>query len=386
MIVIQLKNAFLFAVLISLVMACTRKEDTATEIGSSDPSGAIHFGTLADGQKVNVYTLSNSGGMEAKGINYGGIVVSLKVKDKDGRLVDVVLGYDSLSSYVKASPYFGALIGRYGNRIGGGKFTLNGQTYSLAQNDNGNHLHGGLKGFDKVYWNIERIDQSRLKLAYKSTDGEEGYPGNLDVQVTYSLTEDNTFQIEYLAKTDKPTVVNLTQHTYFNLGGHDGGDILDHQLQLNAPSYVPVEKGLIPTGKIESVENTPFDFREPNTVGARINDDHEQMVFGKGYDHCWVFEAAPDASLRSVATLGLHTTGIRMEVLTTEPAIQFYSGNFLDGKNIGKGGHAYKHRFGLCLETQHLPDSPNKPEFPSVVLTPDSVYHSVTAYRFSISE
>jgi aldose 1-epimerase len=381
----QFKNAFFLVVLVSLVAGCTRKENTVSEIVSNS-SDAVYFGTLPDGQKVNVYTLTNNSGMEAKVINYGGIVLSLKVQDKNGALVDVVLGYDSLSDYLKASPYFGALIGRYGNRIGGGKFTLNGETYALAQNDNGNHLHGGLKGFDKVYWNIEPIDQSRLKLTYKSVDGEEGYPGNLDVQVTYSLSEDNTFQIEYLAKTDKPTVVNLTQHTYFNLGGHDSGDILNHQLQLNAPSYLPVDKGLIPTGKIESVENTPFDFRAPNTVGARINDGHEQMVIGKGYDHCWVFEPGSDATMRSVATLGLHTTGIQMEVLTTEPAIQFYSGNFLDGKNIGKGGHAYQHRYGLCLETQHFPDSPNKPEFPSVVLNPDSVYHSVTAYRFSIAE
>jgi aldose 1-epimerase len=381
----QFKNAFFLAVLVILVTGCTRKENTASEIGATS-SDAMYFGTLPDGKKVNIYTLTNSRGTEARVINYGGIVVSLNVKDKTGALVDVVLGYDSLSEYVKASPYFGALIGRYGNRIGGGKFTLNGETYTLAQNDNGNHLHGGLKGFDKVYWDIERQDQSRLKLTFKSVDGEEGYPGNLDVQVTYSLTEDNTFQIEYLAKTDKPTVVNLTQHTYFNLGGHNSGDILNHQLQINAPSYLPVDKGLIPTGKVESVENTPFDFRASNTVGARINDTHEQMVLGKGYDHCWVFGPGSDAALRSVATLALHTTGIQMEVLTTEPAIQFYSGNFLDGKNIGKGGHAYQHRYGLCLETQHFPDSPNKPEFPSVVLTPDSVYHSVTAYRFSVAE
>lgn len=376
-----MKNFILVILIVSVLASCGRKEspETTEEV----KSGAAVFGQLADGKTVNVYTIGNSRGTEMKVINFGGIITSLKVPSRNGTLTDVVLGYDSLSPYLFGNPYFGALIGRFGNRIGGGKFSLGGATYQLAQNDNGNHLHGGIKGFDKVYWEIEQLDSSRLQLTYKSPDGEEGYPGNLDVRVIYSLSEDNTFQIEYFAKTDKPTVVNLTQHTYFNLGGHDSGDILNHQLQLDAPSFLPVDKGLIPTGEVKSVENTPFDFRTPNTIGARINDNDEQLVFGKGYDHCWVFGPNAGAALRSVGALQSHTTGIRMEVLTTEPAIQFYSGNFLNGKNIGKGGHAYQYRYGLCLETQHYPDSPNKPEFPSVVLNPDSVYHSVTAYKFT---
>lgn len=376
-----MKNFILVILIVGVLASCGRKESSETT--QEVKSGIAVFGQLADGKTVNIYTIGNSAGAEMKVINFGGIITSLKVPSRNGMLTDVVLGYDSLSPYLFGNPYFGALIGRFGNRIGGGKFSLGGTTYQLAQNDNGNHLHGGIKGFDKVYWEIEQLDSSRLQLTYKSPDGEEGYPGNLDVRVIYSLSEDNTFQIEYFAKTDKPTVVNLTQHTYFNLGGHDSGDILNHQLQLDAPSFLPVDKGLIPTGEVKSVENTPFDFRTANTIGARINDNDEQLAFGKGYDHCWVFGPNTGNALRSVGALQSHTTGIRMEVLTTEPAIQFYSGNFLNGKNIGKGGHAYQYRYGLCLETQHYPDSPNKPEFPSVVLNPDSVYHSVTAYKFT---
>lgn len=376
-----MKNFILVILIVGVLASCGRKESSETT--QEVKSGIAVFGQLADGKTVNIYTIGNSAGAEMKVINFGGIITSLKVPSRNGTLTDVVLGYDSLSPYLFGNPYFGALIGRFGNRIGGGKFSLGGTTYQLAQNDNGNHLHGGIKGFDKVYWEIEQLDSSRLQLTYKSPDGEEGYPGNLDVRVIYSLSEDNTFQIEYFAKTDKPTVVNLTQHTYFNLGGHDSGDILNHQLQLDAPSFLPVDKGLIPTGEVKSVENTPFDFRTANTIGARINDNHEQLVFGKGYDHCWVFGPNNGNTLRSVGALQSHTTGIRMEVLTTEPAIQFYSGNFLNGKNIGKNGHAYQYRYGICLETQHYPDSPNKPEFPSVVLNPDSVYHSVTAYKFT---
>jgi aldose 1-epimerase len=342
------------------------------------------FGTLPDGREVYRYVLKNKNGVEIHVINYGGIITHLKAPDKNGVLEDIALGYDSLSGYLKETPYFGALVGRYGNRIANGKFTLEGKEYSLVQNDNGQHLHGGTIGFDKVFWDIEPLDSaSSLRLTYRSKDMEEGYPGNLDVIVDYTLTENNELKIDYSATTDKATVVNLTQHTYFNLSGNGRRDILDHILTINADQYVPVTKVLIPTGQLATVKNTPFDFTSPTRVGARINVKNEQLLMGKGYDHCWVISGnADNKSLRMAATLYDSISGRTVEVMTTEPGIQFYSGNFLNGSITGKDGVVYKHRYGLCLETEHFPDSPNQPQFPSVVLKPGEKYSTQTIYRF----
>jgi aldose 1-epimerase len=344
------------------------------------------FGKTSDGAPVDIYTLTNSNGIEARITNYGGIVVSLKVPDRDGKLDDVVLGYDTVEEYLKASPYFGALIGRYGNRIAKGRFTLDGKEYTLATNNDENHLHGGLKGFDKVVWTARAMIADRgpgLTLSYLSPDGEEGYPGNLSVKVVYLLTDDNELRIHYSAATDKPTPVNLTNHSYFNLAGQGAGDVLSHRLMIKADRFVPVDKGLIPTGELRPVADTPFDFNKPTAVGARIEEDDEQLKFGGGYDHCWVLNES-GGQMALAARVFEPTTGRVMDVLTTEPGIQFYCGNFLDGSNLGKGGKVYEHRYGFCLETQHFPDSPNKPDFPSVILKPGEEYKTDTVYRFSV--
>jgi aldose 1-epimerase len=323
--------------------------------------------------------------VEVHVINYGGIITHLKTPDKNGVMEDIVLGYDSLDGYLKESPFFGALIGRYGNRIGKGKFKIDGQEYSLVQNNNGQHLHGGIKGFDKVFWDIQEISSDKgkaLRLTYLSKDMEEGYPGNLNVTVDYVLTDNNELDINYSATTDKKTVVNLTQHTYFNLSGNVKGDILDHVLQLEADQFVPVDKTLIPTGKLAPVAGTPFDFTKPTAVGQRINEKNEQLTIAGGYDHCWVLSSKD--SLKTAGTLYHPASGRNIEVLTTEPGIQFYSGNFLTGSITGKNGVVYKHRFGLCLETEHFPDSPNQPSFPSVLLEPGQTYQTKTIYRFSV--
>jgi aldose 1-epimerase len=343
------------------------------------------FGKTEGGKSVDFYTLTNANGLKAEIMTYGGIVTSLQVPDRNGNLADIVLGYDSLDEYIKNNPYFGALIGRYGNRIGKGKFTLNGVEYTLATNNGPNHLHGGIKGFDKVVWNAEPMQTDQgpaLKLTYLSHDGEEGYPGNLSCTVIYTLTNDNELKISYEAETDKATVVNLTHHSYFNLGGHNSGDILGHELMLNADYFTPVDEGLIPTGEIRPVKGTPMDFTKPTAIGARINQDDTQLKYGLGYDHNWVLNKK-DAEMSLAAKVYEPKTGRVMEIYTTEPGIQFYSGNFLDGTNVGKGGTAYKHRTGFCLETQHFPDSPNKPNFPSVVLKPSEKYTQLTIHRFS---
>lgn len=344
------------------------------------------FGKLADGTEVFRYTLKNANGIEMQVINYGGIVTALKAPDKNGVLEDIVLGYDSLSSYIKETPYFGAIVGRYGNRIAKGKFTIDGVTYDkLAKNNNGQHLHGGVKGFDKVFWNIEPIassDGAAIKLTYLSKDGEEGYPGNLNIEVTYTLTDSNEWQIRYKATTDKKTIVNLTQHTYFNLSGNGKRDILGHELYLKSDQFVPVDKVLIPTGKLELVKGTPFDFNAATAVGARIKESHPQLKNGyDGYDHCWVLSSTD--SVKLAGSLVDPTSGRMLEIYTTEPGIQFYSGNFLDGSLTGKGGVVYKRNYGLCLETEHFPDSPNQPSFSSVLLAPGETYETYTAYRFS---
>lgn len=336
------------------------------------------FGKTPDGKDVDLYTLTNTNGLKTQITNYGGIVTTLYVPDRDGKLDDIVLGYETLDEYIVNSPYFGALIGRYGNRIDKGKFTLDGVDYTLATNDGENHLHGGVKGFDKVVWDAEPIespDGPALKLTYLSADGEEGYPGNLKSTVIYTLTNDNELKVEYEAETDKPTVLNLTHHSYFNLAGHGSGDILSHELMLTADNYTPVDEGLIPTGEIRAVKGTPMDFTVPKAVGARI-----EKVEG-GYDHNYVLNNS-DGSLALAASVYEPKTGRLMEISTTEPAIQFYSGNFLDGSNKGKGAVYNKHN-GFCLETQHYPDSPNKPDFPSVVLKPGEKYTHLTVHKFS---
>ena len=340
-----------------------------------------------DGKPIEMFTLSNGRGIEMEVMSYGGIITALKVPDRDGRAADVVLGFDSPQRYLDQPPppYFGALIGRYGNRIARGKFTLDGRTYTLATNNDPNHLHGGTRGFDKVLWTAtsgQSADGPSLILTRTSPDGEEGYPGNLQVRVTYTLTLRNELIVDYHATTDKATPVNLTQHSYFNLAGHDAGDILGHQLLINADRYTPVDATLIPTGELAPVEGTPFDFRQPTAIGARIDQDHPQLKNGKGYDHNWVLNRT-GTGLSLAARLTDPKSGRTLEIQTTEPGLQFYSGNFLDGTIKGKGGHVYAHRSGLCLETQHYPDSPNKPNFPSTILKPGQNYDSKTVFTFS---
>lgn len=343
------------------------------------------FGTMPDGTAVDLYTLRNAGGCEVKITNYGGIVVGLTAADREGKLDDVVLGYETLGEYLADTPYFGALVGRYGNRIGGAKFTLDGVEHALEVNDGANSLHGGRRGFDKVVWQAKAVEgekEDSLELTYLSADGEEGYPGNLSVKVVYAWTDDNELRIDYTATTDRKTVVNLTHHSYFNLAGAGVGDNLAHEMTINADRFTPVDGGLIPTGELRSVEGTPMDFRQPTAIGARIDADDEQLKLGGGYDHNWVLNST-DGSLAPAARVHEPTTGRVMDVLTTEPGIQFYAGNFLDGSNVGKGGKAYRHRSAFCLETQHFPDSPNHPEFPSTVLEPGGTYRQTTVYRFS---
>jgi aldose 1-epimerase len=344
------------------------------------------FGTTPDGQAVDLYTLRNQSGVEARIMTYGGIVVSLKVPDKNGKLGDVVLGYDNLDAYVKNSPYFGALIGRYGNRIAKGHFTLDGTAYTLATNNYPNALHGGLKGFDKRVWSASTHDTSdgqQLILNYLSKDGEEGYPGNLKVTATYTLMRDNALRLEYEASTDKDTVINLTQHSYFNLSGQ--GDILNHRVEIQADKFTPVDATLIPNGELRPVDNTPFDFRTPTAIGARIGQDDEQLKFGGGYDHNWVIKKEL-GKLELMARVTDPASGRVLEVLSTEPGLQFYSGNFLDGTITGKGGWVYQHRAALTMEPQHYPDSPNQPDFPTTELKPGQVYHNTIIYRFATQQ
>ena len=340
------------------------------------------------GTPVDEVTLKNSHGVELHAISYGGIITSLKVPDRAGKPGDIVLGFDQPESYWAdpPPPFFGAIVGRYGNRIGKGKFTLDGKPYSLATNNGVNHLHGGNKGFDKVLWAIATKDApegSQAIFSRTSKDGEEGYPGNLQVRVTYTLTEKNELIVDYHATTDKATPVNLTQHSYFNLAGEGTGDILGHQLTIDADRYTPVDDTLIPTGELAPVQGTPFDFRQPTAIGARIDQDNPQLKNGKGYDHNWVL-TRKGTGLQHAARLTDPKSGRTMDVATTEPGLQFYSGNFLDGTIKGKAGHVYAHRSGLCLETQHFPDSPNKPNFPSTILQPGKAYESRTVFTFSV--
>ena len=343
------------------------------------------FGTTSDGEAVEVYTLTNANGVEVRAITYGGIIVSLRVPDKDGQLGDVVLGYDTLEGYLtNNSPYLGALIGRFGNRIGKGIFTLDEQTYSLAVNNGPNHLHGGLKGFDKVVWQAESFDDEAgvgVVFTYTSVDGEEGYPGTLSVRVTYRLTGQNALIVAYHATTDKATPINLTQHTYFNLAGPGTKDILGHQLTLHADRFTPVDSTMIPTGELRNVAGTPFDFTQPTAIGARIDQQEQQLIWAGGYDHNFVLDG-PAGELSLACRLSDPSSGRVLEIFTTEPGLQFYSGNFLMGQT-GKGGATYVHRGALCLESQHFPDSINQPTFPSTLQKPGEPYRQTTVHRFT---
>jgi aldose 1-epimerase len=341
------------------------------------------FGTLPDGRQVNQYTLTNKSGMLVRILDFGGIITEIHVPDRDGRLADVALGFDTLEPYLGESPYFGALIGRYGNRIARGRFTLDGKQYVLATNDGDNHLHGGKQGFDKVLWTAA-IDGAALVLRYRSPDGEEGYPGNLDATVSYSLTDDNEIVVRFHAVTDQPTPVNLTQHSYFNLRGAGQGDTLGHEMMIAADRYVPIDAGSIPFGPLAPVAGTPFDFRQAHPIGAFIDAPDQQLQNGKGYDHCFVLDRAQgDRALMRAVRVREPQSGRVLELLTQEPGVQFYSGNFLDGSLRGKG-HAYAYRSGFAIEPEHFPDSPNHPEYPSTILRPGEVYETESRFRFSV--
>ncbi len=342
---------------------------------------------VEDFDSIKLYTLKNDAGMTVKVTNYGAIITSIVVPDREGKMGDVVLGYNHVEDYINAvdKPYFGAIVGRYGNRIAGGQFSLDGETYTLAKNNNANHLHGGVIGFDKVVWDAT-YDQAnnKIQLSYLAKDKEEGYPGNLKLKVSYTLTEDNSIVVEYHATTDKATPVNVTQHTYFNLKGEGEGTILDHELMLNASKYTPVDEGLIPTGEMPAVAGTPFDFTTAKPIGRDIGKDNEQLKFGLGFDHNWVLNKGDKPNgLTLAARVHEPTTGRVLEIQTTEPGIQFYCGNFLDGRLKGKSGKTYVYRGGFCLETQHYPDSPNQPNFPSTILKPGDEHVSKTVFKFS---
>jgi aldose 1-epimerase len=361
------------------ILGCATQPPPRITVSSTQP-----FGKTREGVPVELYTLRNTKGAEARICTYGGTVVSLKVPDRNGNLGDVVLGYDNLEGYLTNSPYFGCLIGRYANRIAKAKFTLDGHEYRLAANNGVNNLHSGPRGFDKVVWTARPTATSEgpaLQLTYLSHDGEEGFPGNLLVTAIYTLTEDNALKVQFSATTDKPTVVSLTHHSYFNLLGQ--GDILSHEVMLNADKYTPVDSTSIPTGELAPVAGTPFDFRKPTAIGARIGQDNEQLRIGNGYDHNWVC-AKPLGKPGLIARVYEPTSGRVLEVFSDEPGLQFYTGNSLDGTITGKGGQVYVFRSGFCIEPQHYPDSPNHPKFPSVVLKPGQTFRSTMIFKFSV--
>ena len=358
---------------------------TKTSTTPAKPSvTSAPFGVLANGDSVHVYTLTNANGLEVRILDYGGIVQSIRTPDRDGHFADIVLGFDTLEKYVKDSPYFGAIVGRFANRIARGHFTLDGKTYTLAVNNGVNALHGGLVGFDKVVWHAEPLSaptSAGLLLTHTSPDGDQGYPGKLDVRVSYVLNNSNELVIGYEATTDKPTIINLTNHSYFNLAGAGNGDILNELITINADSITPIDSTMIPTGKIVPVDGTPFDFRKPTAIGLRIGADDQQLKFAGGYDHNWILNHKDSTGMVLAASAYDPGSGRTLDVYTTEPGIQFYTGNFLDGSFAGIGG-VYKHRYGFTFETQHYPDSPNHPNFPSVVLRPGQQFHSETVFRF----
>ena len=370
------KMIVLFALpLFFLSLNCSESNQTATP-------GKKLFGKLQNGKEVYMYTLKNKNGMSAEITNYGATVVKLFAPDKNGKFADVILGYDSLKSYEKGGAYFGAIVGRYGNRIAKGRFTLEGKEYQLTINDGENHLHGGKIGFNKKLWTTDSFDGHSLKMTLNSPDGDQGYPGDLKLTVTYTLNDSNELEIHYTATTDKPTILNPTNHCYFNLTGNPENTILNHELMINADKYTPINNEFITTGEIADVAGTPMDFRTPTPIGKRINDDFIQLKNGRGYDHNWVLRDY-NGKVREAATLYDPSSGRELEVLTDQPGIQFYSGNFLNGMDVGKGGIHYQHRTGCCLETQHFPDSPNKKNFPSVELKPGETFNSTTIYKFT---
>lgn len=380
------RHAIPLIMIIPVLLFAACGDNPESSNSGSDPAAVstTPFGDV-DGAPVSLYTFSNANGMEVQVTNYGGIITHLHVPDAQGEIDDVVLGYDALEGYLDASPYFGAIVGRYGNRIGGAEFTLDDETYSLAVNNGPNHLHGGEKGFDKVVWTPEAFEENGRRgvvLTYTSEAGEEGYPGRLDTRVTYTLTDANELIIDYHATTDAATPVNLTQHTYFNLAGVGEGDILDHEIVLNADRFTPVDSTLIPTGELQAVEGTPLDFTEPTAIGARIDADDRQIEIGGGYDHNFVLNGEA-GEMKLAARVEEPTSGRVMEVRTTEPGVQFYTGNFLDGSITGKGA-TYEKRSGFCLETQHFPNSPNQENFPSTILRPGDEYESRTIYAFDV--
>ncbi|SKB84299.1 aldose 1-epimerase [Parapedobacter luteus] len=376
------KFTFVFMVAAAAISACSpaHEQSASTDMSAVLSVSPADFEAEIDGDSVKLYTLSNGTAVAAI-TNYGARVVSLHVPDKNGDLVDVVLGYKDLTAYRQPGEgFYGAVVGRYGNRIAKGQFELNGQQYQLELNDGPNTLHGGTNGFFAKVWEVKHVTDSSLELQYASPDGDAGYPGKLVSTVVYTLTADNGLDIAYRATTDKATVVNLTNHAYFNLSGEGDSTILDHLLTIRADSYTPVDETLIPTGELTPVTNTPFDFRQPAAIGARIDTADAQLVLGKGYDHNFVLKK--DAGLQLVATVESPKTGIVMDILTEEPGLQFYSGNFMDNVQNAKGGKTYGHRSAFCLETQHFPDSPNQPDFPSTVLEPKAEYQTRTIYRF----
>lgn len=368
------------------IISCKQSNESSTSADNQVDSIAVRsFGKLADGTEAKLYLLKNANGMEVEISDFGGTIYRWTAPDKDGKFADITLGCDTLDSYLKGAKYLGALIGRYGNRIANGQFKIDGVTYNLAKNNGPNSLHGGNVGYNAVLWKAKPINgaEPALELTYLSKNGEEGYPGNLNVKVLYTLKNDNSLQIDYEATTDKKTVVNLTNHAYFNLAGEGNGDILSHELQISADKFLPVDTTLIPLGNLQDVKGTPFDFTTPHVIGERINDTTDvQIKRGGGYDHCWVFTDTSD-KLKSVAKVTEKTSGRVMEVLTTEPAVQFYTGNFLNGSATGKSGVKYAYRYGFCLETQHFPDSPNQAAFPSTLLEPGKTYKTTTVYKFS---
>lgn len=376
-------NALLIAGLMTAA-ACSTSPKSGSDTGSDAANTA--FTDTVDGKPVALYTLENKNGMKASFTNYGGRITSLLVPDKNGKMIDVVVGFGSIEDYLKSTEaYFGATIGRYGNRVAKGKFTLEGKEYDLPKNNGPNTLHGGEKGFESVVWDVEQPDSTTLVLTYLSKDGEQGFPGNLTVKVTYSLTADNELRMEYEAETDQKTVVNLTNHAFFNLNGEGSGTILNHLVQINADKYTPVDSTLIPLGALEPVAGTPFDFRQPQTIGARIEQDNMQLKNGKGYDHNFVLNKAAGEIGHAATVIG-DQSGVKMDIYTEEPGLQFYSGNFMQSKNTFKGGAKDDFRTAFCMETQHFPDSPNQPSYPSTVLNPGDKYHTVSIYKFSVEK
>ena len=373
-----MKKIYILLILSIISISCEKKHNDVKLISRKN------FENVIDGKNIDLYTLKNINGLVTQITNYGGRVVNLWIPDKNGNFEDIVLGYETIDGYLKSNEiYFGALIGRYGNRIASGKFILNDSTYTLAKNNGDNHLHGGKMGFNNVVWDARQISDSELELIYSSGDGEEGYPGKLDVVVVYKLTDKNELKINYSAITNKATHINLTHHSFFNLRGAGKGSINDHLLQINAEFYTPIKEGLIPTGDIENVKGTPLDFMEPTLIGEHVNDDDQQIKYGFGYDHNFVLDGA---GLKLAATVIEPNSGRKMEVITSEPGLQFYGGNFLDGKEFGKRNLPYNYRTAFCLEAQHFPDSPNQKHFPSTILNAGEQYNSICIYKFSIHQ